>query len=506
MDVPRMHEATKQSESIPMSAKQRVGRGAVWTALSSGWTYVAGYVTTVLLIRSMSHVSYGTVALASSLITFGAIFTSFGLGQAVSTLAPRERRKIGEVGPAAVLQSALRLAAGLAALGVLGGVIASGVLAITGSGAVAVPFLLLIPVLVTAPFQVVLTGTLQVVFRPRFISASIIAQATVRMVLVVLLVLIFKHPSPPAAAITQTLGVMAAATVLSIGAWKLLQARTTVPGRTYTRQLLEFGAAMAFSAVAWTAVAQLDVTCLGFIKGRGAVGLYAPVSQLAFIVVSLPNLVGGYLLATLSGLVGSGDPTQVRRLYHWASRWGLVMAAGPLGVLLITPDHVLSAIYGPGFQPMVAPARILALGAIVSVMLGFNVLTLDAHRLARLTALRAGVGLVASVILCFALIPEIGAVGAAIATTGATIMINVLSSWALKTRCGIGPLDIDYALTIAAFGACLIVAWDFTRYVPIASDWTSMICVGAIVGVGPLAVSLMTEERFRRLARLIRFR
>jgi O-antigen/teichoic acid export membrane protein len=487
------------------SIRRRVSLGAVWGTGTWLLVFVLGYPTSVLLVRSLSHTQYGFYAVAGAIAAFGMTIGGFGLSPATSFLASKLREEQGDQGIFAAMRAAFRLSAiGGALAGAIGGSIVLILHSLPAWHSVAAPFAVLLPTLLLAPLGAAMVGMLQALFRPAFISVASSLQSIVRVALVVFLVLYVSHPSAMAAAATQTVGSLVSYAVLAVGVRTWRARHPVVPVLSVPlARLARFGAAMVLSSAAWTAISQLDVFVLGLNRGPATTGLYAPVSQLASIIIGLPALFGAYLLPSMSSLVAAGRTEEVAQTYHWASRWSIAMSAGPLAAFIVSPGAVLTVVYGPGYARLAEPATILGLGAACSIMVGYNILTLSAHGLASLTTVASLCGLVVSGILCIVLIPWTGTVGAAIATSGAILVVNAMTSILLATRCGIKPFDRMHALTALAFTASLGVSWAVTQ----GLSGTPAILVCAAVALTSFLIttvpSLTIGQERRAIAQLL---
>jgi O-antigen/teichoic acid export membrane protein len=201
-------------------------------------------------------------------------------------------------------------------------------------------------------------------------------------------------------------------------------------------------------------------------------------------------MVGGFLLPALAAAAAKGERHRVAYLYHWTSRWSLVACVPVLSILVLEPHATLDLFFGIGFGHIALPLRILGLGALCHVMFGFNGYTLEAQGVALPTAFRSGVGILLSAVLCVALVPTYGATGAALATTIAIVVVNLLCSALLLTRFEIAPWDRHFAIVVASLvpaGALAALAASevsgaFTRCA-VAAAVTTVIAVAAAIVV-----------------------
>ncbi len=166
---------------------------------------------------------------------------------------------------------------------------------------------------------------------------------------------------------------------------------------------------------------RLDFILLTVLTGPAVLGVYAVASKFAELV-RIPGMSLTYVLYPRFAREGRAEAARnARRLLPKA---GLLTAAAVVPLWLAV-GFVIPRIYGSEFSPAVVPARIILLGLVLdgvgSVVTGF----LYGVGRPGLNSWAMAVGLAATVVLDFALIPPFGAVGAAIASAVAYLMVSI---------------------------------------------------------------------------------
>ena len=196
---------------------------------------------------------------------------------------------------------------------------------------------------------------------------------------------------------------------------------TQILGRL-TRSFLSLTIVSSLSVL----MAQTDILMLGMLGSVSEAGFYrvsitlAATALLAVTPLSVllaPRLAKQFASNNLSALA----PTLVR-----AARLAFALSMPLLLPFILFGDRLIIYLYGPEFVDSFAPLAILSVGYIFNVGTGFVHLTLNMTGLERKTIVGVSSALILNVILNAVLIPQYGAVGAAIATTTATIMANSL--------------------------------------------------------------------------------
>ena len=481
-----------------LSPKRQIAAGSLWLGATFIVTTLTGPLLVVALVRLMSHAQYGALAFAISIVGLLAIITEFGLGSATAQIASVERVRHGDAGMKGVLRSALRIAIGAMVVSLIG---YAGLLLLAKHVPTLKPtvpaLICMMPIVVGAPLVGVGTGFLRANFRPRLISVATIFSSLV-VAAITVLVLAIGDPSAAIVGAARSLGVclMAAIFGLTLVVWTRQYQHQ--PGAVVSRgTVLRFGGAVILTGVFSVAVAQLDVFLLGIYRGSRTVAFYAPASGIATAVLGIPVVIAGFFLPVVSRAAARRDDFEVRHLYHWASRWNLVLCSPALAVLVVCPTPVMRVAFGADYGSVGDVLRVLGIGVIAQVLFGYNGVTLDAYGIPGAVAIRQVIAISISAFACLLLIPHFGMYGAAWATTGALLLANVLCAWSLFTYARILPWNRESIITIVVFGAAMACS---SQIATAASDVLRTCLVAFVVGTCTLVAALVVAEKMERRA------
>ncbi|MHB1987440.1 MAG: oligosaccharide flippase family protein [Acidimicrobiales bacterium] len=486
---------------MPDANRREVAEGSAWTALSWAVNVVTGPMVAVLLVRSMSHRQYGALALATDAVGLAAASLAFGLGPALTQIAVTERARSGVPGERAAIGQAARLSiiATAASLPCLA-VIATIFLLDTYLHPALSTLLVMTPIVLFAPVTSILIGAHRALRWPRLLAYALVASSAATASAIIGLII---AGSPSSVTVGAGLDVRPVVTVLLL-VWPLSRwwrSRHTSNGsdgpRIKVRRFVSLAVGFALAMTFGTVVSQLDVVVLGAFHGARVTGLYSPASAVANFLISVPLVIAAFYVPVVTRLVAQGDHGPVADLYHWATRFSIAFAAPLLAVVLVCPGALLAVIFGHSFSVEATPLRILGIGLLIYVLAGFNGITLDAHGLARVITYRLLIALVISIIACLLLIPLLGAIGAAAATTIGLFADNVISSSTLFHRYHLTPWDWRVGVVAAAFGASLIVTFFLGS--TIADNFERCAVTAACAGVITLAAAITSEEKQERM-------
>lgn len=479
--------------------RRRVARAGGWTAAGFAVSLVVSPGLTVVLVRVLPAAAYARLATAVAVVTVAGALTGFGLSSAVAQAMARASVPGSGAGPDATYAAARRLAAELCVAAAAVGAAAVGVVDLVPALHPAVgPLVAMVPVVVLAPVLGLGIGTARAGFAGRTVAAVSTVPAVVTAV-VTLAALAAGSRSPLVMGAARTAGALAAvALVARFLARRRGGDRPAPIAAPVRRRLAALAGAMLLTSVFAGGISQLDVLVLAAVHGGGAAGAYAPVSRVADALLALPAVMGGFFLPAAARSIAGGGRTETARLYHWASRWNLAVCAPALGVALAVPRSVLTLLFGAGYAAYGGPLRILAAGVAVHVLLGYNGLVLDAYGMPGAVAVRQGVAVAVDAVACVVLVPAWGIDGAAVATSVAVVVANLLCSWSLFARRRIGPWDRAVASTAVAAVAATAVAALLVPHL-VGSDAGRIAAAGLLVavatGAGAAASGGVAERR-----------
>jgi O-antigen/teichoic acid export membrane protein len=470
-------------------SRSNILTGSAWSLASWLLSAAMAFPLTVVLVRLMSPSSFGTYALATGVSGFLVPFAAFGLQGSVANQATEALTSEEHQGLSMVARAATRVIVYLVVFALVTVAAVSLIMSRVSSLSPVVPaFLALAPVALVAPLGEAAMGLIQATFQPKIpLKTSAFRSGLLLVLTISLLVAGLRSAVSMAAARSVAMGASVVVLVLWSG-W-VGQLRTRPERSLGSKRFMTIGLALLANTTFFVAVSELDVVFLGGFHGSAAAGAYAPVSGIADAIGALFAILASYALPAMTAARIRGKDADLLDLTRWTSRWGLVLCAPALALMAAAPGPLLHLLFGNRCAGMVLPARILAVGVAVDVLLGFNTFAILALGLSRVLVRNALVGLVVSVIACAMLIPHLGAVGAAAATALAILALNGLASLFLWHRAHFLPWDRPLVLTAAAFVAGTGAAVLLSRLVP--NDLGRLAIAAIFGGIPTLAVSVL---------------
>lgn len=193
---------------------------------------------------------------------------------------------------------------------------------------------------------------------------------------------------------------------------------------------------MPFYGLALLQIANIsvDVIILGIFHSDTQVGIYRIAGQLAGLVSFGLLAINPVLSGRISKSYAERDINALQNIASTGVRYMVAIAGLPFFLLLIFGRQLLEFVYGDVFTTGYPALQILLFAQLINVAFGSVAALLNMTGHEKDTLLGMFVALSSNFVLCFALVPAYGLIGAAIANCVATICWNALLYHRVRRR------------------------------------------------------------------------
>jgi O-antigen/teichoic acid export membrane protein len=192
--------------------------------------------------------------------------------------------------------------------------------------------------------------------------------------------------------------------------------------------LLRTGLFVSLASVMMYLNQNLDLLMLGYFQEADTVGLYIPIVRLSFLTGIVVQSLVLVVRPKFSEYLHSQQMEDLQQLLFKLSRSSFVAALFLAGVLIIFPEFLLS-LYGQNFLEGKFALQLMAafwlLTAPFGGMLTFMLMTNQEKFCIRISA----ISILINLAIGFTLIPDLGLLGAVIATSAARTFWHIVSFW-----------------------------------------------------------------------------
>ncbi|VEP16059.1 Membrane protein involved in the export of O-antigen and teichoic acid [Hyella patelloides LEGE 07179] len=179
-----------------------------------------------------------------------------------------------------------------------------------------------------------------------------------------------------------------------------------------------------------------DILMLGAIQGAEVVGIYFAVSRGAQLIDFVTNAANTVLAPNIASLYAEGKTEKIQRILTKSSRTVLLTSL-PIIIGLMVFGYWYLSLFGSEFTQGQNALIVLCVGQLVNVATGSAGLLLSMTGHERYTLISRCGSTLLNVVLNALLIPRWGLSGAAIATVGSTVLLNVENTIVVRKKLGI---------------------------------------------------------------------
>ncbi len=205
------------------------------------------------------------------------------------------------------------------------------------------------------------------------------------------------------------------------------------------RELLRLNLPLFWVAILGMLDARASTVLLGAWSPTSEVALFAAAQRTALLTAFILVSVNSISAPKFSALHDRGDLAALAAVAKRSTQMMTLLSLPMLAIFFFFPSWVM-ALFGAGFDAAALPLRILAAGQFVNVATGSVSLLLMMTGHARAARNNAVFGTITNVALNCALIPLLGALGAAIATSASLVIKNLAAAFLVKRHLGIDLL------------------------------------------------------------------
>ena len=495
---------------IKHDATQKQLRGSSLLLIGRFLSLGINFATQVLMVRYLSKADFGAWSYALSVITLFQAFACLGLDRSISRFVPiyHEKREYEKLfGTIALALSTIAITAVFSIVAVR---LSPELIARMIDDKNEPVFLLLVLIFMVpvAALDNILVGLFAAFAKPSaiFFRKHLLGPS---LKLAVVLLLIHLQTSVLFLAygylVASGLGVLIYSWVLvsllrEQGLFQRFRlGKITIPAN----EIFAFTLPLLTSELVVTLMHTADALLLGYYHGISDVASYRvilPASNFNHMVMTSFSLLYTPLAARL---FAKKDYLGINELYWRTAIWMGVLTFPLFALTFSMAKPVTLFLYGERYAQSYVFLQLLSLGYYFNVAMGFNGLTLKVLGKVRYVVIINFTAVAVNVLLDFLLIPRFGALGAAIATSGAMISHNILKQTGLRLASGISIFDWQYLnhYLLIVFSALGLLVVQYLSDAAIYFDFALVALVSLVV----LFVSrkkLKIEETFPELRKL----
>jgi O-antigen/teichoic acid export membrane protein len=250
------------------------------------------------------------------------------------------------------------------------------------------------------------------------------------------------------------------------------------------------------TTIASTGLIWADTLLLGHFRSSEDVGVYTVATRLVTLAVFVMAPINAAFAPQFAHHFHRGEREDMARIYTAATGWIVRLSLPAFALLLIFPEDLL-ALFGGEFKTGAAVTVTLAIGQLVNAFTGPCGTALNMAGHVSVNLVNNVLTLAFNVGLNLWLIPEYGAIGAALAWTLSLGAVNLARLVEVYLIMGLVPFDLGTLKALASFVVASLVALGVKAWLP--PGYLALVVGGiGLAGaylVTTLVLGLQPEER-----------
>lgn len=382
----------------------------------------------------------GEVALVTSLLTFAALFSTFGTNTAILRVMPEYISKYSWSEAFFAYRKVVNLVlrASIWVAVIFGAMLIGADDLLFGHS---LEILLIISIVATVPFRAYQEFTQYAIRGLNQINGYAILQALPNLAALVLLVafmfVIDSHDLPVYVLLVSFVVAAGVGNVMIHASFKAnVSDQGPLVKEITTREIMDISRPMFISTGMSIVTGHAGILILGALSNPEDVGLYSVAVKLALITSFISNAVSAYVSPNIAKCFFSGQRNELRKLLRSGTKLIFFATIPVVGILIAFGQLLLPLLFAPEFSAAYLPMIIILAGQLVSSISGpvANFLNMTGREkvVRNYMLMTTAINLALSLVL----IPLFGLYGAAVSTMVGTVLWNVLLLIEIKRRDG----------------------------------------------------------------------
>ncbi|MHB1464025.1 MAG: flippase [Thermoleophilia bacterium] len=272
----------------------------------------------------------------------------------------------------------------------------------------------------------------------------------------------------------------------------------SAPVREPAKQIIGYSLPLAVSYILGMVLLWADLLSMGYFRTAAEVGLYGAALRVCVAISTLVIAFATVFSPVIADLYNKKNLEALQSLLKTVTRWMFICCFPVFLLMFIFPEPIMR-LFGGEFAQSGEVLMMLAVGQILNVVGGSAgfVIVMSGH--SRLEMTNVCFAFVVEVILCVALIPPYGAIGAAVANTSSYAAISIMRLLELWVIMRIHAFEREFIKPLVAGTGGAVAIYMVTRLVHLNLELIRFILLAIVMIiiyiVGMLLMGLDKQDK-----------
>ena len=432
-----IHDTKEEIKGNNNPNLEKLAKGAGLFFIGTLVIFLSKFIYRILVSRYLGPSGYGLLAIGDATLNIALLFTTLGLSSGVTKFVAHYKSEGQPEKIKGTILSAFKIVVPLSIIATIAMIIFSEYIALgifknENLVGVLVLFILAVPFF---SISYILTGIFLSFQKVNYRNhINVLARAVLSIILVTI-VIIFKGNVYLIALATLISHIVPAFLGLYLLEWKTFSiVRTKIKARYNYKEFFFFSLPLFFSGIFTSSLGWVDTFFLGALKAAADVGVYNVALSLVSTLTIFLSAFSNIFFPISSALYAKGLLAEIAKMYSSITRW-MFLFSFPISLLVFAfSEKILSILFGSAYSHGAIALQILIVAYFFKVLVGpasETLMTYDKTKL--LFYLNTGVALL-NIILNYVLIPSLGILGAAIATSISIMIRDGIAFFIIYTK------------------------------------------------------------------------
>ena len=215
------------------------------------------------------------------------------------------------------------------------------------------------------------------------------------------------------------------------------------------KEILTFSIPIMCTVIIGSLLHWMDILMLGYFTNAETVGLYHPAARTAGLQQSILVAFAGIFAPMFSRYFAQNDVINMEHIYMLVTRWIITLTI-PVLILIVLFAKKMMLLFGAEFITSANALVLLVVGTTVFSVFGLSARALVVSGYQNINLINATVVMIINIILNILLIPKLGILGAAYATSTSMVILSLIRVFEIKIYLKIFPINVKVLKPIIA--------------------------------------------------------
>ncbi len=269
------------------------------------------------------------------------------------------------------------------------------------------------------------------------------------------------------------------------------------------KELLFYSLPLVFNSITIIVINAADSLILGYFKDAGTVGIYNVAVPTAKLILIFPTALLGLYLPLIAAVKDNKE--EFEKVYYTTTKWVFFITSLSLAWLILYGKELITVFFTEGYSTAYTSLVILSIGYLINSCIYTSRDILLLYNQTRVIFMATVFSCVLNIILNILMIPTLGMIGAALATSISLTILSIILFIYTRKETRINPLRKRVFFSGLLISIAAFLTWNITKLIKLEPKTliiTSILII-TILSLALVYISGILEKEDKEMARTI---